>query len=365
MTRQLSLYLDLVRFAAALLVFLDHASRKRLGGPLLGHLEWLAEFAVLVFFVLSGYVIAFAAECKDRTLGGYAAARIARIYSVALPALLLTAAADHIGMALKPALYAAWYQGDHLAWRLGASVLFLNELWWQGVRPLSDGPYWSIAYEVWYYAFFAAAFYLRGAWRFVLAGATLLVAGPKIVALLPVWLLGVGAYALGKRLRLGPLAGAALVLGSAAALLAFFALDGAKQLNGPGHHLAAWAFPGRDMRYSRDFLAAWLIGLMVAGNFLGMQALGAAGIGVVPAWAARAVRIAAGATFALYLFHNPLLHLYAAAIPASLTGAWLNLAVVALTLLTVFALAPFTEGKKEPIRRRLLAAFGRSRPAAA
>src|SRR5882672_11159660 len=109
MNPRLSLYLDLLRFAAAMLVFLDHAGRKRLGGPLLGHLEGLADFAVLLFFVLSGYVIAFAGDCKERTLGSYAVARTARIYSVVVPALLLTFVADRIGMALKPALYAGWY----------------------------------------------------------------------------------------------------------------------------------------------------------------------------------------------------------------------------------------------------------------
>ena len=43
---------------------------------------------------------------------------------------------------------------------IGAAML--NESW-VSVQMLSNTPYWSIAYEVFYYALFAALFYLKGA----------------------------------------------------------------------------------------------------------------------------------------------------------------------------------------------------------
>ena len=49
----------------------------------------LAHSAVVVFFVLSGYLIAWTAQ-RDKSAVDYLINRAARIYSVALPALVLT-----------------------------------------------------------------------------------------------------------------------------------------------------------------------------------------------------------------------------------------------------------------------------------
>jgi peptidoglycan/LPS O-acetylase OafA/YrhL len=50
-------------------------------------LHWPGLPAVIVFFVLSGFVIAFVTDGRDRTLAGYALNRLSRLWSVALPAL--------------------------------------------------------------------------------------------------------------------------------------------------------------------------------------------------------------------------------------------------------------------------------------
>ncbi len=81
----LSIYLDLVRFGAAVVVVLSHT------WPVLfpAHpLPWPGHQAVVVFFVLSGFVICHAAR-PGLTLSEYALHRCARIWSVAPPALIL------------------------------------------------------------------------------------------------------------------------------------------------------------------------------------------------------------------------------------------------------------------------------------
>jgi len=85
-----SVYLDLVRFGAAFVVFLAHA---RLTGLFydLPMLDNLASQAVAAFFVLSGYVITATTDA-GRGWRYYAVARAARIYSVMVPALLLSLA---------------------------------------------------------------------------------------------------------------------------------------------------------------------------------------------------------------------------------------------------------------------------------
>ena len=60
----------------------------------------------MAFFVLSGFVIAYAAETRDPDARAFALSRLARLLSVTLPALALTAALDRVGADIFPALYA-------------------------------------------------------------------------------------------------------------------------------------------------------------------------------------------------------------------------------------------------------------------
>jgi peptidoglycan/LPS O-acetylase OafA/YrhL len=57
-----------------------------------------------VFFVLSGFVIAFVTTERESDGRSFAIARLARVYSVALPALVVTFVLDAIGRSIKPCL---------------------------------------------------------------------------------------------------------------------------------------------------------------------------------------------------------------------------------------------------------------------
>ena len=163
MNRGLSLYLDLVRFGAALAVLVTHLAYAELSGGMIQSWRLLGNDAVMVFFVLSGFVIAHVTHEKERTAGAYAASRLARLWSVAVPALIITVLLDQWGATLDPAAYAQWwYQGDDPLWRALRALSFTNELWFTSVRPFSNGPWWSLGYEAIYYAIFGALFFLRG-----------------------------------------------------------------------------------------------------------------------------------------------------------------------------------------------------------
>ena len=102
MNRGLSLYLDILRFAAALTVLVTHLAYPELSGGMLAYWRLLGNDAVMIFFVLSGFVIAYTTEVKENTPGAYIRSRLARLWSVAVPALLLTIALDHWGSRLDP-----------------------------------------------------------------------------------------------------------------------------------------------------------------------------------------------------------------------------------------------------------------------
>lgn len=306
MNRGISLHLDLLRFAAALAVVVTHLAYDELSGGMLHYWRLLGNDAVMVFFVLSGFVIAHVAHRKEHGLGDYAASRLARLWSVAVPALIATVLLDQWGKSLDPAAYAQWwYQGDDPLWRAFRALTFTTEVWFSGIRPFSNGPWWSLGYEAFYYAIFAALFYFSGWKRAVLAAALMLAAGPAIMLLFPIWWLGVWTWRRTQREAL-PVRSAALLFFGSIATYALFRASGAPVfLRGmTAAVLGPEGFP--LLRFSDEFLSSYVIGPLVAVHFLGAHGLSAA----LERWLSplrKPIVWCAQSTFALYLLHYPLL----------------------------------------------------------
>lgn len=112
----LSLYLDFFRFLLSLLVFLSHAYT----GEIFWRLSTFSQPAVIAFFVLSGFVIAWVTQERETDSRTYLFARFARLYSVLLPCLLLTAVVDALGWQL----FSRHYQQMLVRW-LGAITFLL------------------------------------------------------------------------------------------------------------------------------------------------------------------------------------------------------------------------------------------------
>lgn len=350
MNRHTSLYLDLVRFCAALLVLLTHLAYTRFSGGLLTPLRTYGNDAVMIFFVLSGYVIAYTVASRDRDFTTYAVNRFARLYSVAIPAIVLTVVLDHIGLMLDPPLYDGfWYKGDAPVSRVLAALTFTNELWFRSVRLFTNGPYWSMGYEFWYYMLFAAAVFARGAWRIALLLGVAAIMGPKILLLLPVWLLGVWVQRVNARERVGARLGALL-------FVLPFVLYGAFRFTGMRDALLHWSYAqfGRSfiegqLVWSNEFLAAWCIGPLVAANFIGFHALSAR-LGPVLARAEGPIRDWAGYTFSIYLYHYPLLQFFKAVLPLDARSPVGVAILFAVTVLACRLLGDVTEKRKDTAR---------------
>lgn len=362
-SRGLSVYLDLLRFVAALAVFMLHASFERFSGglPFFWRFAIFGNDAVMLFFVLSGFVIAHVAGREADSPRGYAAARLARLWSVCVPALGLTVLLDGIGIQLAPGLYDfTLYAYDHPVARTLASLLFANELWFWSLQPFSNTPYWSVGYEFWYYVLFGAWLFTRGRQRWLACGLVALVMGPKIMLLLPVWLAGVWAYRTPLAQRLAPAAAGCLCAGTLAGYLVYRYSAMPEAL---ATFTVRWLGVANSLHlgWSANFLANYVVGALVALHFVGARRLLHEGA-PVPQWLERRIRTLAGFTFALYLFHNPLLQFFGAL--AHWLGWWQHrmLPVVLGPLLVVWLLGARTEQLKGPLKAMLLRAF--SRPAA-
>lgn len=145
-------WLDLVRFLAALLVVAGHVrgtvfreysalatDSRNLAVASFFALSRLGHEAVIVFFVLSGFLVggrAFERIAQGRfAAGDYAIDRITRIWIPLIPALVLGTA-----IAGGPAGPVEW----------AGNLLGLQHVL---VEPLGgNAPLWSLAYEIWFYA---------------------------------------------------------------------------------------------------------------------------------------------------------------------------------------------------------------------
>lgn len=156
--------LDLMRAAAALLVFLGHLrgmsftefgalpheQQGRLAQALFA-LGRLGTEAVLVFFVLSGFLVGGQVVRHVREgrfdLSSYAVERCTRIFLPLIPAVVLTAALNATVLQVEP----------DLARTLGNMVGLNGVL----VDTLStNAPLWSLSYEIWFYLVAGATGYL-------------------------------------------------------------------------------------------------------------------------------------------------------------------------------------------------------------
>jgi len=138
---------------------------------------------------------------KETAFEDYAAVRIARLWSVLLPALAITYVMDWCGMKVRPEVYqdwGPWLAADGSPLRLLVSAVFLNELWFRSIIPLSNGLAWSIGFEFGYHAIFAAFTFPKGVMRCAMPAVAVLFAGPRVLLLFPVRLMGVANYRVGS-----------------------------------------------------------------------------------------------------------------------------------------------------------------------
>lgn len=359
-----SVLLDATRGIASLLVCLSHwralffidfqdlhpAQKTLYALPYL--LSGAGHQAVVIFFVLSGYLVGgsvfrllLRGEWSWRR---YLTHRLIRLWIVLVPALALGAAFDFGGIrsGLAPLLYAGRAQNHvigNVASTLGFSAFAGNLFFTQTILvPTfgSNGPLWSLANEFWYYILFPCGLLSlkRGQPRKTRAlSAALFVgfaafAGRDILLLFPVWLLG--AALAGIRV---PVIGQALCAVIRILFVpVFFILS------------KAHGIP--------ETISDYLLALATFVFFISL--LNAFSEAPDSLWT-RVSRMSARFSYTLYLIHVPLLTLLSA---LTLHGSrWSpGMSTVSLALLELFAcicvawsIASITEFRTDEVRRKI------------
>ncbi len=232
-----SVHLDALRGAAALLVFANHTRALYFSSlvpstqPVTGEIHSVGEFggelkvasaAVVIFFVLSGYLVGGSAFRSMRTRrwswSSYTTKRLVRLLVVLIPAVLIGALLDHIGLRIfgSQSIY-----GNPVGVGLGVSVnlqerlrplvLLGNLTFLQGILVPMEGTnlsLWSLSNEFWYYIAFPLAITvafpqfsrLTRTLSLLAACAVIWFMGPKVSVLFPIWIMGTAISVLPVRI---------------------------------------------------------------------------------------------------------------------------------------------------------------------
>jgi peptidoglycan/LPS O-acetylase OafA/YrhL len=314
-----SAHLDVIRSVAAWAVMWGHLrafffadyDQLALRTSSLKTLYFVTGFghqAVMVFFVLSGFLIS-SSILKSLGSGtwswrGYAVSRATRLYVVLIPGLLFGLLWDVLGKSIfaSTGLYTRplesfgelVVQSELTARNFFGTLFFVQTIVCNAIG--SNGPLWSIANEFWYYVLFPLGLLASYSWlkRSFAAAALLTVAalgislilGPEKMIGFLIWLAGFAVVLVCSRLKLlSADARAAYLLFSLAALMA--SLTAAR--------LGKLAPQGADLAVGLAF-AAFLYGVLQ----LDFKVL-ADGIYL------RGAHLFAGFSYSLYVLHFPLL----------------------------------------------------------
>jgi peptidoglycan/LPS O-acetylase OafA/YrhL len=218
LTPQKSNFLNFIRWLSALFVVCGHtvmideyafgprdfAFYKIVGSQ--------AHQAVVVFFVLSGFVISHAVDglnqkqnlSVNQKMNKYFIDRFTRIYLVLIPVILLTILVDILGSRANLDLFLdnSIIPFNNYIFRIAANVLSLQGTYGYRVQLGSNPALWSIGYEFSYYIFFIIlAIRPLDKKSILLIILFALVKGNEIMLYSLIWLSGVVAYKIYTRLK--------------------------------------------------------------------------------------------------------------------------------------------------------------------
>jgi peptidoglycan/LPS O-acetylase OafA/YrhL len=358
-----SLYLECLRISAALYVFIYHIGSSSLGDKLyfstanfnknlcLSNLS--AHYFVIVFFVLSGFLITMSVTKPGMTFKSFLIARLGRLYSVLIPALIFSYLVDFvlIHYDLIPLTVVKsgdhFFISDHFFTRILLNISFLTQTWTLCSTPPLNTPFWSVNYEFIYYIAIAAIFLIKNnKLKLFLFIIILGIAWPKVLLLFPSWLAGSLLYFIRDKIIINKKISAALFLLSFCYLSAI--------IHNP--NLIPFSrgtddnqFFGFNLLFSWNYQADFIFSLVVAANIYFLFSISNS---IVPKISAgilnnlhRFIMKIGNCSYTLYLFHLPLLFLFVSILPYDRTNYLHQIGLIILILTCIFFIAKYTEWK--------------------
>lgn len=352
--KEYSLYLDVVRFAAAMTVFLGHTSTyKIMTGGFLWQLADYLQTSVIVFFVLSGHVIAFVTSNKENTWNDYSSARLARLYSIVIPAVVITYLCYMVGNYFVPEAHVIphdFWSGDEKNSPINyiATLLFVQSIWDFDLLPPNNGPFWSLSFEFFYYVLFGAAVFLKGKYRIITLILTGLICGPNILSIFPIWLMGYYVFKIQKNIDYSKYK----LLKACISLLCIVIIIKFGPLIRNNENLLI-----QGMYIRPTVVGDYFEGLMFALHLIFVPAL-CQQLQNTIYFFEKPIRLLAATTFSLYLFHYPIIRLLTIVSPFNAPESWVQrVYIIGCTFIIIFLLSPWCEDKKYSFKKFFLKKF--------
>jgi peptidoglycan/LPS O-acetylase OafA/YrhL len=318
---------------------------------------------VALFFVLSGYVIAYVTSEREKSAVSYLISRVSRLYSVVLIALPLTFVCDYLGQAINPTLYTSPRVLMHPPSLEGyvTSFFFLNEYHGLGIGgncPGTNGPWWSLSFEATYYLAAVLFLFLPRRIGIGLSLCLVILAGNTIAILFPLWLLGFLLYRFswGKN---WPKCLSMILL--PASIIAIAAIPAITEHTAPTDRNFGIPFLYGRGPFFRDINQDYAAGFFFTLHLIAARNLISSATTI--STRTRKLALLLGAqTFPLYCIHYPLICLWTSITIWSI-GSWKNIMAVTLFTSVITLLAtPLCDHLKDIFRKSLTRYFNRPRP---
>lgn len=274
---------------------------------------------------------------------------MARIYSVAVPALILTLILFYAGKYVNIAhLDGLDSRLDHPLWIIASALLFINQSWID-TTVFTNLPYWSLGYEVLYYVFFGVWFYARKNTRLIAIPIIFSIMGPSILLYLPIWLLGVFCHRNLNSIKLSfqtafglyILSITGIVILSIDSLQAFISTTTQDFFN---YNVNYVLLPSAH-NFVSDYILAIFVALHINSSYYLFKAK--------PYFSFKSgqrIQNLSSHTFSLYLYHMPLLYFFSAIFPFNQYSALSFFSSYLLTPILIYLLSRYTENKKSQFK---------------
>lgn len=366
MNKAVSFYLDLLRVLAAFYVFIYHVGSMEIGNNLvfatreysenLGLTNRSAHYFVIIFFVLSGFLITMSASKPNMSLKFFIAARLGRLYSVLLPALVLSILTAQILISTQIFDKDQIGNNSNLIQRIILNISFLAESWNLNATPPLNTPFWSVHYEFMYYLIVASCLLIKGKWRFIILPVVLLVAGVKILLLFPCWFFGSILYFLVRNNNLAPLFSSIFIF--IFTLITLFFILSSNFILPFEFFYGNGNFYGYKLFFSGNYLADYIFAFLVVLNifsFFGFSKTLLNPCNTITFFKIdKILKIISNCSYSLYMFHMPLLFLFSSLWFYDKTNGYHQLFLITFVLVSVYFIAQQTEWKVDFWRKTVL-----------
>jgi len=334
MDKKLSNYLDIVRVIASFAVLFQHLSMYN--NNVYAFFSNYGHPAVMGFFILSGYVIAFVADQREKTFNTYLKHRFARLYSVMVVAWILTIILDSAGSTINSSTYEGMISSDNLIIRAFSHLFFLQESWFVSIQFFSNQPLWSLAYEFWYYILFGLITLYKGKYKLGLIAISCLIMGPVILIYGSIWFAGAYLYKIHQQeIRINSTLASLIFLLSVPVIFSY-------------PYWNHYILPDNLAEYGKLSFRTLLDDIVFA-SFIILNLYCFKYTNLSFSLITPIIRFFSGIAFSLYVFHFPLIFFYQAVLARyfKLSDSSLFSILTILIILTVYLLSFISERQKK------------------